>query len=384
MGLREPGKCQRDLADGAVNSTLVIRSFKIRPMHSEQANPVRIGVIGLGFMGATHVAAINSAAAAGFSCELGAVCDRKESRRRGELWDVGGNAVSDVSQRKVAFDAKRLRAFEHADALLADPEVDLISICTRTDTHVDLAKRALRSGKHVLLEKPIALQAGEIRELEHVANASGKICMPAMCMRFWPAWAWLKARIDDGKFGPCISATFTRLASMPRWSSFFADHEKSGGALFDLHIHDADFVRWCFGDPRSVVSVGNVSHSGSIDHVTTCYRFDESSTHVVAEGGWNHHDGFAFRMRYVAIFENATADFDLSRDPQLLLCQDGKSEPVTVDSFSGYDLEIRCIVNAIASKPHPPMPTLSEAAGVTRLLDAERASILGSKEKEIV
>jgi predicted dehydrogenase len=347
-------------------------------MESDRGKTVRIGVIGLGFMGATHIAAINSAAAAGFPCELVAVCDRKESRRRGELWDVGGNAVSDVSQRKVAFDANRVRGFEHADVLLADPEIDLISICTRTDTHIDLAKRALRAGKHVIVEKPVSLKAEEIRELEHVANASGNICMPAMCMRFWPAWAWLKARIDDGQFGRCISATFTRLASMPRWSSFFADHEKSGGAIFDLHIHDADFVRWCFRNPDLIHSVGNVTASGAVEHVTTVYRFakPQAATHVVAEGGWNHHEGFAFRMRYVAIFENATADFDISRDPQLLLCRGGKSEPVTVDSLSGYDLEIRAVVNAITGRPHPPLPTLAEAEGVTRLLDAERRSVI--------
>jgi predicted dehydrogenase len=290
-----------------------------------------------------------------------------------------------MSQRKAAFDSNRVRAFENADALLADPEIDLISICTRTDTHIDLAKRALRAGKHVIVEKPVALRAEEIRELEHVANASGNICMPAMCMRFWPAWNWLKARIDDGKFGRCISATFTRLASMPGWSEFFADHEKSGGAIFDLHIHDADFVRWCFGEVRSVCSVGNVSVSGAVDHVTSSYRFatPQAAEHVVAEGGWNHHEGFAFRMRYVAIFENATADFDLSRDPQLLLCRNGKSEPVTVDALSGYDLEIRAIVNAIAGGAHPPLPTLAEAAAVTRLLDAERQSVLATKEKEI-
>src|SRR3954468_11384891 len=114
---------------------------------------VRIGVIGLGFMGATHIAAINAARAAGFPCELAAVCDRKESRRRGELWDVGGNAVSDTSAKKVAFDPANVRGYQNADDLLNDPHIELICICTRTDTHVDLATRSLRAGKHVLVEK---------------------------------------------------------------------------------------------------------------------------------------------------------------------------------------------------------------------------------------
>ncbi len=89
---------------------------------------VRIGVIGLGFMGATHIAAIGRAQADGVACALSAVCDRKASRRRGELWDVGGNAVSDVGARKPAFDPEIVRAYEHSDALLADPGIDLVCI----------------------------------------------------------------------------------------------------------------------------------------------------------------------------------------------------------------------------------------------------------------
>src|SRR2546421_4172862 len=159
---------------------------------------IRVGVIGLGFMGATHIAAFNAAREAGYPCEIVAVCDRKESRRRGELWDVGGNAVSDVSQRKAAFDPLQVRGYESADELINDPRVDLVSICTTTDTHVELAGKALRAGKHVLVEKPVSLHAGEIRKVEKIAKESGKLCMPAMCMRFWPAWRWVEDGVGGG------------------------------------------------------------------------------------------------------------------------------------------------------------------------------------------
>ena len=204
-------------------------------------------------------------------------------------------------------------AYHRADELLADPNLDLVSICTPTDSHIDLATRALRAGKHVLVEKPVSLVADQIRRLDAIAKETGKLCMPAMCMRFWPAWAWLKDRIQDRQYGACVSATFQRLASMPRWSGFFADGAKSGGALVDLHIHDADFIYWCFGKPESVSSIGRTGASGAVDHVTSMYRFAKSqaAVHVVAEGGWDHHEGFAFRMRYIAIFEDATAEFDL-------------------------------------------------------------------------
>ena len=343
---------------------------------------IRVGVIGLGFMGATQIAAYEAARQAGFDCEIVAVADPKRSRREGKLWDVGGNAVSDVGAQQLAFDPTRVRGFERADELLADSGIDLVSICTRTDTHIDLAVKALRAGKHVLLEKPVSLRVDAIRHLDRVAKQSGKLCMPAMCMRFWPAWAWLKERIDDQQFGKCVSATFTRLAAMPRWSNFFADGEKSGGALVDLHIHDTDFVYWCFGTPASVNSTGRIGASGQVDHVTTIYRY-EHVPHVTAHGGWDHHDGFAFRMRYVAIFEHATADFSLTRNPQLLLCRDGKSEAVPLPNLSGYDGQTRHLLSAIQSGATDTIATLEDAATVTEILDAERESVLRKETVQI-
>jgi predicted dehydrogenase len=271
-----------------------------------------------------------------------------------------------------------VRAYADADELIAEPHVDLVSICTRTDTHSDLAVRALRAGKHVLVEKPVALDVDDVRRVRDAARESGKLCMPAMCMRFWPAWAWLKARIDDGTLGRCSGLTLTRVGAAPSWSgAFYADASRSGGALADLHVHDADFVLFCFGRPSSLYSVGDVNH------VTTAYRFDrraDAPAHVVAEGAWLA-PGTAFRMRYVAAFARATADFDLARDPQLVLYRDGKADPVDVPPRTGYDEEVRHVVAAVASRGTDLAATMDDAVAVTELLVAERASL---ERREIV
>ena len=330
---------------------------------------VRVGVVGLGFMGATHIAAFLAAARDGFPCALAAVCDTKESRRRGIFSDVGGN-IGDAAGQAPAFDPARVRAYADADELLADRDVDLVSICTHTDAHVDLAARALRAGKHVLVEKPVALKVDDVRRLRDVARATKQLCMPAMCMRFWPAWAWLKERIGDGSLGRCTALTLTRLGATPAWSrTFYGDLARSGGALVDLHVHDADFVYFCFGRPASVYSVGDLTH------VTTAYHFDDGPPHVVAEGAWLA-PGSPFRMRYVAAFEGATVDYDLGRAEPLLLCRDGRAEPVEVSRLLGYDEEVRHLVGAIAGGTDPSelRATLDDAVAVTEMLDAERAS----------
>ena len=338
---------------------------------SDRSNQViRVGVIGLGFMGATHVAAYQAAAREGFPCELVAVCDRKASRRAGMLNDVGGN-IGDLSDPAPAFDVKRVRAYAEAIELIDDPRVDLVSICTRTDTHSDLAIRALRAGKHVLVEKPVAMNVDDVGRVRDVARESNRLCVPAMCMRFWPAWTWLKQRIDDGSLGRCTGLTLTRVGAAPSWSgAFYADASRSGGALVDLHVHDADFVLFCFGRPSSVYSVGDVNH------VTTAYRFagPHAPAHVVAEGAWLA-PGTAFRMRYVAAFERATADFDLAHEPQLVVYRDGKGEAVDLPALTGYDQEIRHVVRAIANRESDLAATMDDAVAVTELLDAERVSL---------
>lgn len=337
-----------------------------------ELSQVGVGIIGLGFMGGTHYRAYEAAQNAGFQCRVIGVCDRSPERLTGRA-DVLGNIDTGHGER--LFDPTKLRAAREPRELFADPRIHLVSICTPTDSHADLAVAAMRAGKHVLVEKPVALTGGDARRIAAAARETGKLCMPAMCMRFWPGWTWLRDRVRDGRFGPVRSAVFQRLGSAPTWNrEFYGDNSRSGGSLFDLHIHDADFIRWCFGPPRAVVS------TGSLAHVTTLYQYgDAGPRHVAAEGGQDHSPGFGFRMRYIVCFERATADFDLGRSPQLQLHRDGASTPVDLPAGAGYDGQIRHILDAIlgARSNADLLATIDEAVGVTEMLEAERRSLEG-------
>lgn len=340
------------------------------------ARKIGVGVVGLGLMGRVHLEAYGAAARAGQACRIVAVADRDARRLDGHL--EGGGNLQASGPRPRAFDPAVVRASREADDVLADPEVELVSICTPTDTHVELASAALRAGKHVLLEKPVALAADAIDALAHEAERAGRICMPAMCMRYWPGWSWLKEAICDGRHGRVTSAVFQRCGTRPTWGrGFYANESRSGGALFDLHVHDVDFVRWLFGDPASVVS------TGSTDMLTTLFRYPDGPGHVVAQGGWDHAPGFAFRMRYVVTFEGATAEFDLRRDPPLELALDGRLGPVVTEAGTGYDLEIRHVLACVAQGRARADVTLEEASAVTRILAAEKHSLRTHSETRI-
>jgi predicted dehydrogenase len=328
--------------------------------------PIGVGVVGLGFMGRTHLAAWKAAARAGLPCSVVAVADGERTRLDGRA-RATGNLATGASE--VLFDPRELFATTDARELFARPEVQAVSLCTPTDTHVELALAALEAGKHVLVEKPVALRSADVARLADAARTARTLCMPAHCMRFWPGWDWLKERVADGSLGSVKSAVFQRLGTRPKWSSFYADPSRSGGALVDLHIHDADFVRWLFGDPAEV------SSTGSLDHVTTLYRYRNGPAHVVAEGAWDHDAGFQFRMRYIVIFERATADFDFGRTPQLLLVRDSRAEPVELPVASAYELQVQHFLGAIVEGRRELRATLDDALGVAGLLEAERASM---------
>jgi len=330
---------------------------------------IGVGVIGMGFIGRTHVRCYQSAAAAGLPCELVAVCDQRESHLRSGPAPAGNLATGADS---AAFDTAKVRTYRDPLALLNDPRVGLVSVCTYTDTHVPIAVAALELGKHVLVEKPVATSSASIRQLAEAARRSGRLCMPGMCMRFWNGWDWLRDRVCDGSYGAVRSAQFQRLGVGPAWAAdFYRDYARSGGPLWDLHIHDADFIYWCFGRPSTVTS------AGTPDHFTTLYRFDQGPPHVSAEGGWDLQSSAGFRMKYLVTFERAVAEFDLVRG--VTLHGPGGSENIALDDITAYDREIRYFVNATASAERNLRATLDEAVAVAEVIEAEHHSLASGR-----
>jgi predicted dehydrogenase len=330
---------------------------------------VRVGIIGLGFMGATHIRAWQACAGA----RLGAICNPSGRHLDGDLTAVSGNLGTDGPLR---LDMAELRAYSDYAAMLADPAIDVIDICTPTMTHCDLAMRALAAGKHVLCEKPMARTAAEAVAMVAAAAAAERILMPAMCLRFWPEWAWLKEAIVSGRYGRVLSARLTRIAEAPGWGeSFFLDGEKSGGALLDLHIHDSDFVQYAFGLPSAVASVGYSKVSGHVDHVMTRYEVACGAI-VHAEGSWAMAKGFGFQMGYVVNFENATADYQSARGEEALqLAFGGEKSTIKCDGVGGHQAQVQHLVDAIAMGGQPTMVTAGEGLTALRICEAEQRSV---------
>lgn len=342
---------------------------------ASEGTPIGVGVVGLGVMGAQHIESYRVADLTGASNRLVAVCDADAQRRAG-LRHVEGNLAVGEDATERLFDPGLVQGYETPAELFADGTVELVSLCTYTDSHVPLATAALEAGKHVLVEKPVALTAAQVSQLADVAAAHpGQLCMPAMCMRFWPGWSWLAGVVRDQSMGAVRRASFRRVSAAPHWGrTFYEDSSRSGGALVDLHVHDADFVRWCFGPPAAVKT------TGTLQQLRTQYIYDDGPMEVVAEGGWDKDPQTAFFMGYRVVFERGTADFLFGREPELRVERPGQSvEPVALADGNGYDAEVSHLVRAIhalrAGKEPKLVAQVHEAVDLMAMIDAERRSL---------
>jgi len=337
---------------------------------------INVGVIGLGMMGQMHLAAWDAIK----GTRLRMVADTDPRRASGDLSGSWANIEGGAS----SIDFSKVSGTSDPMELIHSDEIDLVDICVPTPFHLDLALAAIAAGKHVLCEKPLARTAADAHRIARAAAKGTGFFMPAMCIRFWPEWAWLKKAIDKESYGKVISAEFRRIGTMP--PGWFVRGDFSGGAILDVHLHDTDFVSHVFGTPQAVSSGGWVGPSGCIDHVHTRYLYDDGPV-VTASGSWAAVPSMPFDMSYRVLFENATADYRNDRpEAPLMLYRKAKGkgkapEPSAVKcpTGDGYQAEMRYLAKCIRTGTAPEVVTPAEAVESIRIVEAEVKSVLGGK-----
>jgi predicted dehydrogenase len=337
-------------------------------MNSSDIKPVNVAIVGLGFMGVTHIKSYQQLPGA----KIVAVCDAVRQPVNGVLPGVSGN----IGGADALDLGREVRAYQQLDELLKDRDVDLVDLCVPTPLHAPQTIAALQAGKHVICEKPLARNTAVAREIVNAAKSAKTFFMPAMCMRFWPGWAGLKDLAQKDTYGKILTARFRRVSAPPGWSrdSYFKGGD-SGGALLDLHIHDTDFVQFLFGRPKSVFSTGLSRFSGAIDHVVTQYQVTSGAT-VYAEGSWLLASGF--NMSYTVNFERATIDFDSGRGADALQVAETGQPMKTMKpgGVDGYVEELRHLITSIQNNQAPTIVTAADGLSAVEICEAEEKSVL--------
>jgi len=304
--------------------------------------------------------------------ELVAIADQDEARLYG-VTQAQGNIQGQAQGRA---DLSHLQRFTDGYELIETADLDLIDVCVGTHLHLSMAKAVLLKGRHLMVEKPVARSHAQGLELVALAEASSSFVMLGMCLRYWPAWVYLKQAIEDQQYGPLKSLHCQRLSSFPG-GDFYGRSDQCGGALLDLHIHDADFIRHCLGRPESVFSRGYSGLSGGLDHVHSQYMFGGHlrDTVVSAEGGWSMAQGYAFNMSYTANFERATLAYQLSESESLIEYAQGRSQNLEIEAGMGYEHEIKHMVHAILSGQSTNVESIRSAVDALAMVEAEAISV---------
>jgi len=309
---------------------------------------VRIAIVSLGFMGMIHFLAARKLKDA----RVEGICSRDEKKLAGDWRSIQGN----FGPRGEMMDLSGIKKYRQLDDLLADPNIDLIDVCNPTNLHPETAIKALQAGKHVLVEKAIALEPKDADAMLAAAKKANRLLMVAHVLPFFPEFAYAAQAIRGGQYGKLHGGHFKRVISKPDWSAEIGDASKTGGPAIDLHIHDTHFIGLVAGVPNYVFSTGVVSN-GAVDYLTTAYVYGANGPAVTCSSGAVAMKGRPFVHGYELYLEKATLIYESGTCPLTVLKADGTSEQPKLfggdDATTAFTLEIQAAVDGIKANREP-------------------------------
>ncbi len=338
----------------------------------------RVGIVGIGFMGMIHYLA--------YQCLRGvkvhAICEQDPVRRGGDWRTIKGN----FGPPGESMDLSNVAQYADLDAMLADPELDLVDICLPTALHAPAAIHALAAGKHVFCEKPIALKPADGIAMVEAAEKADRMLMIGHVLPFFPEYRFAYDAIASGAHGRIKGGHFKRLISDPLWVPRFYDPAVIGGPMLDLHIHDAHFIRLTCGMPRTVQCAGSM-RGEVVERFHAQFRFDDPDLIVTAASGVISQQGRPFTHGYEIYLEKATLLFDFAviggepvlATPVTVLAHDGQvlhPELCGGDAITPFENELTEVVKAVQSGVPSPLLTAALARDAVVICQKETEAVV--------
>lgn len=325
---------------------------------------MRIAILGLGFMGSTHLKAWKNIPDA----EVVAVFSEDDRKLSGDLSDVKGN-LGGSGER---YDFSSLARYKDWQQAIEDPQVEAVDICLPTHLHSDAALAGLRAGKHVLVEKPMALNGAKADEILAEAKARKRVLMAAQVLRFVPAYRALISALESGEYGPVRTAIFRRRCAAPFWNRWLADPALSGGGIFDLLIHDVDLCLKLWGMPTSLSATGYEDLDGGIDTITAALHYRDVPS-VIITGGWHHKKSYPFSMEYTVVTDGGTFEYSSAGENGVKLYRsDGEVSEVSLSDEDGFEAELKYFQDCCTRGSKPEYCPPEESAAAVKLTLAMR------------
>lgn len=264
---------------------------------------MNVGIVGIGFMGMIHYLAYQKVRGA----KVTAICTRDAKKLAGDWRGIKGNFGPEGTK----MDLGPIARYADWRELLKDPKIDLVDVCLPPSMHAEVSVAAAKAGKHVLVEKPIALETAAAQRMVKAARDAKTLLLIAQVLPFNPAYAFAYEAVSSGRYGKLLGGHFKRVIADPTWIKDFYDPTTVGGPVVDLHIHDAHFIRLLCGMPKQVFSSGRVTDD-VVKFVNTQFLFGPDGPAITASSGVVDQQGRSFTHAFEIYLEKGTLLFDFA------------------------------------------------------------------------
>ncbi|MEQ1829834.1 MAG: Gfo/Idh/MocA family oxidoreductase [Pirellula sp.] len=312
---------------------------------------IRVGLVGIGFMGWIHQLAYRRSKLA----SLSAFCSSDPKKRAGDWRGIQGNFGPPGEQIAV----EGIEVFDSLEAMVRSPNIDVIDICLPPHLHTSAAMLAIEHGKDVFCEKPLALYPKDCQQIMSAAERKGRIVLAAHVLPYMGAFAYATELVKNKTYGAPIGGYFKRIISDPTWIPDFYSKDKIGGPLVDLHVHDLHWIQLLFGKPKGVHAVGRM-HGEVAKFVHVVYDFGDANIAVSSSSGVIDGPGRPFTHGFELHLENATLQHEFAAFsdaaetmPLKIVTRDGqviRPELPAADEVDAFVAEIDDMAASVASR----------------------------------
>lgn len=342
---------------------------------------IQVGIVGLGFMGMIHYLTYRKLP----GVRVAAICEVNEKRLAGDWTDIKGNFGPAGEQ----MDLSGVATFTQLEAMLEIPELTLVDVTLPPAMHAAATIAALGAGKHVFCEKPMSLRLEECERMLAAAREADKRLYVGHVLPFFPEYAWAYDAAHSGRYGQLRGGAFRRVISNPAWLQNYWSAEQVGGPLFDLHVHDAHFIRLLFGMPDDVVSRGRLKN-GVPEFWHSHFGYRDNGYLVEATSGTIEQQGRAFNHGFEIHFDRATMQFEFAvlngegryLCPPTLLDESGKAERVDLgagDPMDAFEAELRNVTECVRKNQESDILSGRLAQDAVKLCQIQRDSMTASR-----
>ncbi|QQZ08655.1 Gfo/Idh/MocA family protein [Heyndrickxia vini] len=327
-----------------------------------------IGLVGLGFIGKTHLEAYGKID----HCQVTSICTSNK-----------------VIDREIIYNGSFVTAYEE---LLNDKDIDIIDICLPTYLHEEYILRAANAGKSIICEKPLTLSIESANRIIDAVNKNNVRLFVGHVLRFWPEYKVIKSFSENDRLKDIEIIHAKRLGQAPNWSSWFQHPEISGGALYDLHIHDIDFLYYLLGEVDTVYAVGNKNKYGAWDHIMTTILFKNKSKAFV-EASQRMPIGYPFTMSFRAQTSESTLELNVNAgdnieninesNHQFIYYSNQKKTPIKIEKGDAFQNELSYFVDCIENNQKNRIVPLEDVLYTLKLLHAIEKSLITKREVQL-